>query len=230
MSDCTKSLLARVYNEFVTELNKREKLPHYIICMLDKDIIEYTKQDEFSVGRLFKDGVNWLCNEFDKALDLHREDIKSRHPGALWSPIEPRMVWVQMLPRPYIQDKGKAYVFAQCRKFNEVLDDVVLKYKHSHLMKIVLPEEANFFDHSGNLSTTGKIAFWKEVNMVMRSLHNQRLQPVYRFSRGDSRGEKKVTDSPNFDSKRTSAEKIRSRSFPFQKIASNISIKLHYIV
>ena len=178
----TKSILSRIINEFIGALNKNDKLPRYVLIMLDKDFIEFLSMDDFGIGQLLYDMVNWLAKNIESTLDLRKEDIKAKNPGALWSASEPCLIWVPMLVRPILEGAYKPHVFAQCKKFNEIIDEIAGNYKHSHVMPVVLPEDANLYDRSGNLSPNGKIILYREINMTMRAFDRSKidLKPAQR--------------------------------------------------
>ena len=169
-SNSLRSVIGKIFNCLVNALNENVRLPKYILICPDRDIIEYAKQNEFGASLMFEDLLDWLCRNFETVLDTRREDIRSKRHGALWSYAEPRLVWIQMIPRPFIDDPAKKFVFAQCKKFNETMEDIVLKFKHSHVMSISFPEDSsNLFDRMGFLSSSGKVAFWREVDKQMKA-------------------------------------------------------------
>ena len=169
-SNYTKSTAVRIFNQLVSLMNEKERLPKYILLLPDKDILSYVNHKNFGIGQITLDLMNWLCKEIELALDLRREDIRYKRPGALWSSSEPRLVWVKMLTRPIISnDPKKDFIFAQRTKFNEILEEMVLKYKHSHIMPVKLADSPSvLFERNGSLSSNGKSAFWREVNKQMK--------------------------------------------------------------
>ena len=159
-----RSTTARIFNEIVTALNERTRLPRYIIMVLDKEFLEAADHNNFGVQRIITDLLEWLVSNIDKTIDLRREDIRLKRPGAIASSGEPRIIWMKMLVRPIIQDPVKGFLFAQCRKLNESIVDTVMKYKHSHVMEIKFPsDDQRLFDKWGNLSGIGMQKYWSEL-------------------------------------------------------------------
>ena len=196
----TRSIMARVHNELVTELNKKDKLPRYLLIILDKDLIEAIDYDEFGVGQLFYDQLNWFAKNVEKSLDLRKDDIKHKNPGALWSDAEPRVIWLHMLVRPFIEGVYKPFVFAQCKKFNDTIDEIASNYKHSHVMSIKISDEKSYFDRAGNLTLNGKVELWREVNITMRAFDRNKidLKPQYPKRSSSKRSSKPPSrDRPN---------------------------------
>ena len=83
--------------------------------------------------------------------ETRKSDSKSKKPGAI-EPGEPRIIWVKMVTRPFIKDTDKGYMFTQCATYNKILESVVLKFLHTHIMDINLPVDGDMFEMSGNLS------------------------------------------------------------------------------
>ena len=162
----TKSFIAKTFNKLVAKMNNRTMLPKYMIIALDKDIIENLKQDDFGIQNLMHDAVHWLARNFEISLDLRRADIKEKNPGALWSSAEPRLVWVKMITRPMIKNRG--HIFSHCKKFNDIIEDLIHTYKHTHVLPVEFPDNKKLFERSGNLTNKGRVMFWREVNIQMR--------------------------------------------------------------
>ena len=68
-----------------------------------------------------------------------------------------------------------------CKKYNDVLDELPMHFKHSHIMPIKFPEDKELFDRAESLFNTGKIMFWREVNVQMRAFNDGKinLKPEY---------------------------------------------------
>ena len=160
---------ARVYDQLVTGLNDNFKLPRYIIIPLDKDILDCISHNNFGVNILLEEVLDWLARNIDRAIDLRKEDMRGKRIGSIVSSGEPRIIWVVMVTSPFIKKADKGYIFTQTRKFNDLLLDIMLKYKHAHYMKIVFPTDKDLFDRQGNLSSIGKITFWREVNKQIKA-------------------------------------------------------------
>ena len=160
----TRSTIARVFNEIVTALNERTRLPRYIFIILDKELLEAADHNNFGVHRIITELIEWMARNIDKTVDLRREDIRLKRPGAIFSSGEPRIIWTKMTTRPMIEDPVKGFMFAQCRKLNEALVDSVMKFKHSHVMEIKIPlDDSRMFDKWGNLSGIGMDKYWSEL-------------------------------------------------------------------
>ena len=154
-------MLARVFNEIVTALNERTQLQRYIIIILDKEILEAADHNNFGIQRIISEMLDWLMHNIDKTIDLRREDVRLKRAGAIASSGEPCIIWTKMTTRPIIQDATKSFLFAECRKLNEIMDEIIPKYKHTHLMEVQVPsDDMRLFDKWGNLSGVGHEKYW----------------------------------------------------------------------
>ena len=57
------------------------------------------------------------------------------------------------------------------RKFNTAMETVIATEKHSHILKPYIKCSANHFDRVGNLSPTGQIEFWRNVDSQMNDFN-----------------------------------------------------------
>ena len=188
--------MTRILNKIIGCLNEKPHLPKYIILCPDLDLITLADHNGFGVADLFNVLITWLAKNIEQNLDLRQKDIRSKRIGALSASAEPRMIWIKTLIRPFIKGSSKAHIFAQCKKFNEILEQVVQNFKHTHLMEVILPEDHNIFDRMGNLTSVGKITFWREINMQMRASHKGKIDLCpWEFSKKDVKYQRKFSHS-----------------------------------
>ena len=95
--------------------------------------------------------------------------------GSLSGSGEPRIIWVKALICPFIKNTDKGYIFSQCKKFNEILEEISQQFKHTHVMEAIIPDDDNTFDRMGNLTSVGKITLWREVNMQMHAFDKGKI-------------------------------------------------------
>ena len=135
--------------------------------ILDKEILESADHNNFGIQCILSDMLEWIARNIDKVIDLRCEDVRLKRPGAIALSGKPRLIWTQMLVRPIIPDPVKGFLFAQCRKFNETLEETIPKYKHSHILDIKVPADNHrMFDKWGNLSGIGMDKYW--TNLILQ--------------------------------------------------------------
>ena len=139
-------MLVRINNPLVYALNQSAKLPHYIVMVLDKDLIEVAvkEHDDCGFKGMLDDFTNWLIKNINISLETQKSDIYSKCPGALATSAEPRIIWVTALFHP--PSTSKKQIFAVVNKFNDVLEKLVRNDKYSHLLEMDTVNEFAYFD------------------------------------------------------------------------------------
>ena len=170
---------ARYYNALIELMNGKEmKLPKYIIMIVEKDLIEDVMKmiSDYGFKKLFRVALDWVMSEIGKALATRKEDLRSKCGGALSTSAEPRIIWVSTIRHPYnIMEEVKP-IYKLVRKANEVLEDLVRKYdKYSHMMYIDSLDEHKFFDVMGKLTVSGKSAYWRAIDGLMRKFDRSEI-------------------------------------------------------
>ena len=154
---------ARIFNALITKLNGEDQLlPKYILIFPDKDIVANTKIFNYGIVETFQDNNKWLLVNIDQKLETRKEDLHKTRPGSVSQSSEPRLIWVQMLRRPdYTTNKE---IFSLTRKYNDALEEVVSRNRHSHiLMPEIWLNSANF-ERSGKVTLVGKEEYWLNVD------------------------------------------------------------------
>ena len=139
--------------------------------VLDTELLEYADHNNFGILRILTDLLEWLARNIDKTIDLRREDVRIKRPGTIASSGEPRIIWTKTVIRPIIQDPTRGYLFAQSRKLNDTIDEVIPKFKHSPIMEVKVPAyEPRLFDKWGNLSGIGMDKYWSNLILQIKQL------------------------------------------------------------
>ena len=92
-----RSSIARIFNEIVTGLNERTRLPRYILIILDKEMLDSADHNNFGIQQILSELIEWLARNIDKTIDLRKEDVRLKRPGAINSSGEPRVIWTKMV-------------------------------------------------------------------------------------------------------------------------------------
>ena len=171
-----KLLEDRVFNAIVETMNNQEKLPKYLLVILDKDLIESLTTLDFGVKISMERILTWLIEELDKTFYWRKENIRSKKPGALTGPGEPRLIFTSILDRPHNTDPRKHEIYRLVTKANGVLESVVRRHnRYCHLMYITSINEFLHYDYQGNLTPQGRVQFWKEVDEKMKNFDKGRI-------------------------------------------------------
>ena len=65
----SSSLLSHIHNKLVSELNKDDYLPRYIIIVLDKDLIEAVHFGSFGCKVIFEKTIDWLAKNLENTIE-----------------------------------------------------------------------------------------------------------------------------------------------------------------
>ena len=151
-------------------LNEKSKLPKYILIMLDTDIIQ-SVDTKFGVKLTLCKILTWLMDEILRFINIRKEDIRSKKPGALASSAEPRIVWCSILQRPRNTNPEMHRIFKLVGKTNEIIEQIVRSNDQcSHMLYVESIDQYVHFDYQGKLTGLGRTQFWKEIDAQMRKL------------------------------------------------------------
>ena len=164
--------MSRIINAVTEGLNKRLRLPKYVIMILDQDFLKITKMYEFGVYHALKKSLEWLVRQISTLIVRKRTDLLDKKPGSLTQEFT-QIIWVKMLKRPDIGDFSQ--IQALRPKFNKALEEVLFEstYKEHYILTIeVDPSE---FTTIGTLSGIGKNSFWLEVDRCMKKFERKEI-------------------------------------------------------
>ena len=121
-------IISKIQNQVAKALNEQDYLPSYIIIALDKDMVEDTNFGGFGCKTIFENDLSWLCDKINEDIELRRQDLINKRPGAVTSEDWPKIIWISMVVQPYITNTNRGFVFAQCGTFNATLLAITKKY------------------------------------------------------------------------------------------------------
>ena len=70
-------------NSVIKALNDNQRLPKFLIVILDKDILDDLKSFEFGVEKEMAVILNWLTRQIDIVIRRKKLQIATAKPGAL---------------------------------------------------------------------------------------------------------------------------------------------------
>ena len=115
--------LQNVYNSLVEALNNENKLPEYIIFLLDCDL---TLEMDFCCPVavfVLEHLTHWLSKQVNHAISACREKLHDICPRAVGS--QPKVIWIHMINRPFINRHPYPtynYAVELRSKFNGILE------------------------------------------------------------------------------------------------------------
>ena len=142
---------------------------------MDADLIINAKVYDFGVSRTFEDTLKWLLININRTIELRKDDLLRKRPGAVSTTSEPHLVWTLMARRPESTHK---HVFSLTHKFNQILESMVAGDKRSYVLTPEVPTDNRHFDSFGNLTAIGHETFWKSVDTIMKDFDHGETELV----------------------------------------------------
>ena len=177
----------RLINSLIEGLNKRPRLPRFVLFLVDNDIMDEmnTWEPDSVVIKNFNTILMWLGWQVNILFKRRCLDLSDRNPGAVFGN-DPRIIWVKMLRRTefYPLNSRLGKMCAICTKFNESMNMAVARNEH-YIMNVTTCTSKHHFNVCVGLSEAGKKAFWREVNHLMEHFDRNEIQllPAQRSSK-----------------------------------------------
>lgn len=129
-----RSVLGRILNSLLEAINKRPRLPRYVILLLDKDVIDEVNiwEPEAAVSKNFNSIIMWLCRQVNILIKCKRLEISSICPVAVFGE-DPRIIFIKVLRRTEFYPLGcrLGKICAVRTKFNEAINMAAAAHKHN---------------------------------------------------------------------------------------------------
>ena len=125
---------------------------------------------DYGIADTIEDVLKWLLININRYLELRKNDLHHKCPGALAMYAEPRLIWISMLKRPV--DSFDKQVHSLAQKFNGILEKVVSGDKRSHILKVHVDTHAGNYDCIGNLMSSGMMEMWRCIDHEMKDFDN----------------------------------------------------------
>ena len=173
-----KFVETRILNSIIEGLNEYERLPRYIIIILDTDLIA-SVDTEFGVKISLTRLMKYLINQINWAMEVRRENIRNIKPGGIASSAEPRVIFTSVVQRLKNTDPRKHHIYKLVSKANKVIEEAVrLNDKFCHLLYVESLNEYVNFDYNGKLTGSGRSQYWKEIDDQMKKLDRRETDLV----------------------------------------------------
>ena len=162
-----KRTAARVINSLIDTLNQENKLPHFLVVILDKDVISDVDVLDGHASRIVADMIRWIVRQINMLITRKRSELLEKRPGAVFLG-DPKIIFVRMLRRyeKYHQGSKLDNLYSLRAKFNESLKAAVAEISQK-MLTITSCNTRDHFDFWGNLSVRGKLDFWQEIDELL---------------------------------------------------------------
>ena len=144
----------------IDTLNKRAKLPKYIILLIDRDLINMIRSFDCGITRELERSAAWLATQIQCNIDTRTEQLW--HKRVVSVTLHPtKIIWVEMFDCPF---NKKDPAIAIRNKLNKGINQVAQHFQNSHVMVIELVDKNKHFDAKGKINYNGKWQFWRELD------------------------------------------------------------------
>ena len=197
-----KLVETRLVNSFIDGLNTKERLPKYVVVLMDRDFIDIEDFD-FGVRITLEYMIHWIIKEIDKVIYRRKTDLRAKRPGAIAGHGEPRLIFCSILERPRNTHPRHHDIFKLVVKANAVIEKAVSKFsRFCHMLYIESVNEFLHFDYEGKLTECGKIQMWKEIDEQMKMFDKGQIElKPKQNSYNESFNEKSKKENPILNSK-----------------------------
>ena len=155
-----RSILGRVRNTLAAAMNKHDKMPKYILIVLDDNLIDVVKYTKPGVSEIFGRSLKWLAAEVHEAITDRKEELPKKAKKYLF----PQVFWVA-LPQHKNFDNNQLRF-----KFNNCMESVVGQHKEMKMLKI--KRRWNYEDNSvnnlGQITPDGQLTYWAGVDEALQ--------------------------------------------------------------
>ena len=169
--------ISRILGSVTTAMNKRHRLPRFLLVIIDKDVIEDINIFQSDAVAALRDSINWLTRQIHIAIKRKRLELMERKPGTIYGQ-DPSIIYVRMIRRIDLnlrRNSVKDEQFALCAKFNDALNNAVARL-NQHIMTIASCNTSSHFTHLGELSTKGKDFFWWEIDDLLEKFNRKDIK------------------------------------------------------
>ena len=121
-----KTVTGRVVNTLIDTLNRKQKLPRFLVVVLNKDIINDIDVSDNDVAReMIKSTTNWIVKQFEIILHRKRAELLDKKPGAVYTG-DPIVIFTHMIRCiKFYTNVRNQQIFSLRPRFNDVLNDAV---------------------------------------------------------------------------------------------------------
>ena len=170
--------VARIVNSLISGLNSRDRLPKYILMLIDRDILMDIDvlDDDDDVPSTLYENICWVVKQVDMHIRRKKADLLEKKPGAVYTG-DPKVVFIRMIRRidHFIPKSRLESVYHLRAKFNDFLNEEASRIDQ-RMLTINSCATTAHFDKYGKLSLKGKNALWYEIDELMEWFDEGRIK------------------------------------------------------
>ena len=155
------SLLARLINNMIEGLNATNRMPRILLVILDQAIVREINFFEYGISKVLAKVLTHLIKQIQKAIERRKDIMCEIKPGSL-NRGEPKIIYLAMFDCP---NPGK-YISLHA-KFNAILEEILAGQRNRYFLNITDSMGRNCFDRYNNITSTGQINMWMEIDFQL---------------------------------------------------------------
>ena len=173
-----RSALGRITNTIPVALNKHDKLPKYIVIVLEADLMKCINHKDVGIARIYSDCLNYLADSFHNNIFDRKESLPKKSARYLY----PHVFWVALpLHKSFNNNNYR-------NKFSAAMGEVITNFKEMKLLKMRKHwdyENQQLFDSERDTYTNyGIAAYWASIDEAVEfwengRKRNSRINKVY---------------------------------------------------
>ena len=160
--NCDANILSRIINSFTDALAKFDKLPRYMMVVLERDFLDFLGYKEFRASSLYGEWINYLAGNIATIC----QDRKQALPQKARRLEFPMIYWAALPHHKNFNDNTMR------TKFNNCIESV-MKVHEGKMRLIKIKEiwdynDISLVDRYGNLTSHGTQRYWAAVDAVFK--------------------------------------------------------------
>ena len=176
-ADAQERAPSRILNALTDLINLKQRLPRFLVIVIDSDIISDVDIFKRDVIKSIKQMTTWLVKQINIQIRCKRIELMAHSPGTIYGN-DPTVIFIQMIRRINVQLRRGSFLEEMYNlrpKFNNTLNEAVSKVDQ-HILTINSCNTSSHFDHKGRLSTKGKAAFWYEMDDLLERFDKKQIK------------------------------------------------------
>ena len=175
-----RSFMGRIFNNLIEAINKNDKVPKYIMFVLDAGLLQDANFFRWGLGDILDRCLKYMIGEVTKIMDAKIESMLKIKPGAV--KYLPKIIWVKMINRSSVPVSKLSLIEdieGVRRKYNTALERAIAGEKRNFVLELTSMKH-HHYDHTGKLLAGGRQQFWRELDYHMKEFDRGliKLNPI----------------------------------------------------
>ena len=170
------NVAARLVNSLVEALNERDRLPKFIIVMIDRDLIMNIDVFQNDAVKVLRDVTQWVVHQMNILVRRRKAELLEKKPGAVYTG-DPSIIFMKMICRidKFTPRSKLDLVYGLRAKFNDALNAGAARIEQ-HMLTLNSCNTSSHFDIWGKLSHRGRSAIWHEIDDLLERFDEGRVK------------------------------------------------------